>query len=93
MVFHPIIALHAHVGGYVFRKTFVETSFKMNALIKLSLNFTADKIGKTFSFCFSEFGGVLRWKSYHRKSNLLNSSMINMADAVFQRRWLNFFRA
>ena len=48
MVFHPIIALHAHVGGYVFRKTFVETSFKMNALIKLSLNFTADKIGKTF---------------------------------------------
>ena len=59
MVFHPIIALHAHVGGYVFRKTFVETSFKMNALIKLSLNFTAKKSGKRFLSALVNLVGFL----------------------------------
>ena len=70
MVYHPIIALHAHVGGYIFRKTFV--------------GFTADKIGKKFSFCFSEFACAPGWKSYLQKNNLRDSFMINMADPVFQ---------
>ena len=35
MFYHPIVALQAYMGGYMLRKTFVETSFRMNALIKL----------------------------------------------------------
>ena len=90
MVFHPIIPLHAHVGGYVFRKTFVETSFKMNALIKLSLNFTADKIEKNVFFLLQWIWSGSRVEILSSKSKLLNFFMINMADAVFQWRWLNF---
>ena len=35
MIHHPIIALLAHMGGYMLRKTFVETSFRMNTLMML----------------------------------------------------------
>ena len=31
------------------------------------INLTADKIEKTFSFCFNEFGSVPSWKYYNRK--------------------------
>ena len=68
----------------MFRKTFVETNFKMNASLSCSLNFTADEIRKTFYFCFNEFGCVPGWKSPHQKRNLFNSFRINMADLVFQ---------
>lgn len=37
MVYYPIVALLAHMGGYMLRKTFVATSFRMNALIKLQV--------------------------------------------------------
>lgn len=87
MIYHAVVTLLAHMGGYVLRKTFVEASFRMNTLIRLQLknfNFTADKIGKTFSFHFNAFGWVLSWKSYDQKINFLNSYMINKADLVFQ---------
>ena len=31
------------------------------------INLTADKIEKTFSFCFNEFGSVPSWKYYNQK--------------------------
>ena len=37
MIYHPIVALFAHMSGYMLGKAVVEARFRMNTLLKLQL--------------------------------------------------------